>query len=261
MESSMARRAGGKGGKQRGVVAELATPLQGYLAQSKDLFHSLVFVLPIFILYQIGVLFTGGVQNGVDFATGPMMALVQGDLLHYVLLNLGIFAVYVGGIFYMRHNHQLEIRIWPWLMAESAVYATLLGGVIIWLMEALGMGALLASGGYEPGVVQALVISLGAGLYEETVFRLIGVSGVLAVARRLMPDVASWALALGVVVASSFVFSAVHHVGSMGDPLTLGVFMFRFIAGMVLALLYYARGFAVAVYTHAFYDILVLVFR
>jgi hypothetical protein len=56
-------------------------------------------------------------------------------------------------------------------------------------------------------------------------------------------------------------FSAVHHLGPYGDKLLLGVFTFRVLAGLLFGLLFWFRGFAVAVYTHALYDVLVLVFR
>jgi len=63
-------------------------------------------------------------------------------------------------------------------------------------------------------------------------------------------------LAFGI---SSFIFSAVHHIPPYGDPLHLDVFTFRFLAGICFGLLFWFRGFAVAAYTHALYDIYVLV--
>ena len=67
-------------------------------------------------------------------------------------------------------------------------------------------------------------------------------------------------MALGwAAVASSLLFSAVHYVGPYADAWTPFSFAFRFLAGMVFAALYAVRSFAVAVYTHALYDVLVLV--
>ena len=66
------------------------------------------------------------------------------------------------------------------------------------------------------------------------------------------------AVALGV---SSFLFSAAHHIPPYGDPLQLGVFTFRLLAGVFFGLLFWFRGFAVAAYTHALYDIYVLILR
>jgi len=67
-------------------------------------------------------------------------------------------------------------------------------------------------------------------------------------------DSAAWLAAIG----SAVVFSAFHYVGSLADPFTWNSFVFRAMAGLVLAGLYVARGFAVAVYTHAFYDLFLL---
>jgi hypothetical protein len=60
---------------------------------------------------------------------------------------------------------------------------------------------------------------------------------------------------------SSAAFSAVHHLGPLGDPLAVWIFVFRMLAGVLFGLLFWFRGFAVAVYTHAIYDVIVLVFR
>jgi membrane protease YdiL (CAAX protease family) len=72
-----------------------------------------------------------------------------------------------------------------------------------------------------------------------------------------------WSDMRSVLVAlliSSFLFSAIHYVGEMADPFTVFSFVYRFLAGMLFAGLYAARSFAVAVWTHALYDVLVLVF-
>jgi membrane protease YdiL (CAAX protease family) len=63
------------------------------------------------------------------------------------------------------------------------------------------------------------------------------------------------------LIVSSVLFSAMHHIPPYGDPLQLGVFVFRILAGCFFGLVYWFRGFAVAVYTHALYDIYVLLVR
>jgi hypothetical protein len=62
-------------------------------------------------------------------------------------------------------------------------------------------------------------------------------------------------------LVSSALFSAAHHVGPLGDPLRLGVFTYRMLAGIVFGLIFWFRGFAVAVYTHALYDMYVMLLR
>ena len=108
-------------------------------------------------------------------------------------------------------------------------------------------------------MVTRIVMSVGAGVHEELVFRLVLFGGISAALMRWR----GWSARRSGLVAllvSSLSFSAVHYVGSKSDPFTLFSFSYRFVAGMLFAGLYATRSFAVAVYTHALYDVLVLVF-
>jgi hypothetical protein len=67
--------------------------------------------------------------------------------------------------------------------------------------------------------------------------------------------VAGWA-----VVAAS-VFAGWHYVGALGDPWSLQTFVFRAVCGLVLTAIFAFRGFAPAVWTHALYDVWVMVIR
>ena len=67
-----------------------------------------------------------------------------------------------------------------------------------------------------------------------------------------------WVAITVALLVSSVLFSAMHHIPPYGDPPQLGVFMFRVLAGCFFGLIYWLRGFAIAVYTHALYDIYVL---
>ena len=98
-----------------------------------------------------------------------------------------------------------------------------------------------------------LVVSLGAGLYEELLFRVLLVSGLIWLFRRvgLTPPARIGAA----ILASALIFSAFHYIGPYGDELTLGSFTFRAIAGVLLSGLYVARGFGIAAWTHALYDV------
>ena len=103
------------------------------------------------------------------------------------------------------------------------------------------------------------MLSLGAGLYEELLFRVILVSGLLLLARRVL----KWGPKLAntfAVAAGALIFSAFHYVGAYGDPLRLDSFVFRTIAGVAFSALYVFRGFGITAWTHALYDVLVLVF-
>jgi membrane protease YdiL (CAAX protease family) len=68
-------------------------------------------------------------------------------------------------------------------------------------------------------------------------------------------------VAIGVAaVCSALLFSLVHHLGPLGEPISAGPLLYRFFAGLFFVALFKLRNFAVAVYTHTIYDVFVLVF-
>jgi membrane protease YdiL (CAAX protease family) len=100
------------------------------------------------------------------------------------------------------------------------------------------------------------MISLGAGIYEELLFRVILVGALAAIGARAF----GWTTrTAGIVaaVAGALLFSAFHYIGPYGDPLELGSFTFRALAGLVFSGLYLTRGFGIAAWTHALYDVYV----
>jgi membrane protease YdiL (CAAX protease family) len=101
-----------------------------------------------------------------------------------------------------------------------------------------------------------VIMSLGAGVHEELVFRL-GLMGGATAALLLigLGRAASVSLAL---VASAVLFSAAHHAGPLGESFDQGVFVYRIMAGVVFGLIFYFRSLAHAVYAHFLYDLYVL---
>jgi len=59
-------------------------------------------------------------------------------------------------------------------------------------------------------------------------------------------------------LVGALIFSAVHYVGALGDAFTLSSFTFRFLFGLALNGIFLIRGFGVAAWTHALYDVLVV---
>lgn len=250
--------------KIKTASAPARTGLRKYLEDSKNLYTSLILIIPLFVLYQVGVMMTGGVRNGVDFMTDLMWLAAGSTQLNYLLLNLAILLVFAIFLFVRRKHASFNLKLWPLVLAESSVYAFFFGAAVIGAMSALGLDALLSTGDGSQiatmGIFSKFILSLGAGLYEELVFRLFLMGGMFWAGVRLL-NFPRWLSALTALIVSSLIFSAIHHVGSMGEPFVLGTFMFRVFAGMLLAAIFHLRGFAVAVYTHAIYDVIVLIFR
>lgn len=231
---------------------------RGYFEESRDLLNSVVLILPLFVAYQIGVLSTGGVKNGVDFVTDVLHAITGGDTSIYLAINGAVLLVLFALVFVLRSRGHFRPKTFPWVLVESTVYAVFFGAGVFNLARLFGVSGLLAIG--EMSATQKLVLSIGAGLYEELVFRLALMGGLVLLFERAVGLHRFFAGVLAVVI-SSVLFSAAHHVGSMGEAFTVSAFTYRFFAGVLFAIIFRVRGLAVVVYTHAIYDVIVLVLR
>jgi len=229
------------------------------LAARGNLLTSLVLVLPLLLIYEIGVLFTD-VMNGADFITQTLLRL--GGLRGFIAVQGALFLTVVGLALYLRQHQQFNLRVFLPVLLESGIYALTMGTLIIFVMvDLLHIDPRLAAGAApmaRAGFYDRLVLSIGAGVHEELVFRLILLGGLAEIGDRLFKLRRPVAVTLAFAV-SAVLFSAAHHLGPLGEPLRLGVFTYRVIAGLVFGALFQFRGFAIAVYTHALYDIYVLV--
>jgi hypothetical protein len=251
----------------------MTTPLSagkgGYFASSRAPRYSILFALPLLVLYEAlaAMLETpqGGMRNGAD-------ALFRGAFTAALGANgPAIFmaaVVLIGAAFVIadlrRARENLRPVYFPLMFAESAVLAVAFGLVIGTLTaRLLGAVHLLAAG--APQTIEQmswtarLMLSLGAGLYEELFFRVVLVSGLTA----LGVSAFGWtrrSSVLVAVIASAFIFSAFHYLPPYGDKLELASFTFRFFSGLAFSALYVVRGFGITAWTHALYDALLLLF-
>jgi membrane protease YdiL (CAAX protease family) len=227
----------------------------------RNLLTSLILVFPLFVIYQIGVLFTLPMLNGADFVTTLLFASLGLTLWGYLIFLAAVVLGFGLALVLLKRTQQFDGRVFLPVVLESIIYALTMGSLIVLVMtKVLGISPSLAAGLPEQGLLTRLVMSLGAGVYEETVFRLGLLSGCIVLFDKLL-GMTRWAAVLGAFLLSSVVFSLVHYLPPTGDPWSFGSFTFRMLAGMAFATLFELRGFAVAVYTHAFYDVFVLVLQ
>ncbi len=236
--------------------------------------YSLTFAFPLLVAYE-ALAFTlshdslAGVRNGADVLLKSVFVLLGGrnGLLAFgaLLVGTGIALVWRD----RRRSGPIEGRVFLGMIVESVVYAlgfglvvgTLTGLLLRGLRTAVDAAPLTAAlvthlvpelG--RTGLATQLMISLGAGIYEELLFRVLLVGGLAWTGRRLFGWGAGgsglFATALGALV-----FSAFHYVGPYGDRLELSSFAFRAIAGLLFSGLYLLRGFGITAWTHALYDV------
>lgn len=216
-----------------------------------DPLTSLVLTIPVFLVYHLGILFVD-LRNGADLVTGAMLSILDRSVLGYVGLTvgvaLGLFAV--GSR--LRRAHEIDRRALVTVMSESAIWAGLMmivvGGIVARLFHA-------QIGGMSLGVLDRVVMAAGAGFHEELLFRAMLFGGGAWLVKQATGSRTGAELIVAPIAAT--IFSAAHYVGPLGDAFTLTSFVFRALAGLWFTLVFRLRGFAVAVYTHALYDLFV----
>jgi hypothetical protein len=145
---------------------------------------------------------------------------------------------------------------WFGMFLESAVFAAALWALsrnFLPLLDRVGLPT--QDVGFQPVATAQVVRFVGAGIYEEVLFRL-GLYGVLVMLIRMafVPKLLAVPLA---GVLGALAFAAAHHLGPAGEPMSTPVFLFRAAAGLIFTGVFAARGLGVAVGAHAGYNILV----
>jgi hypothetical protein len=237
--------------------------MTSYLAAARHPWACLLFLLPLLAAYEAGVVWLGGanpsaLRNGAD-------AWLRWGLERYGFGQLYAAPAIVLGVFVLRAVAERKTRPKEpvatlfGMLVESAAFA-----VVLWafsrnfpaILQQLGVMLNVPAVQFRQPAAAQLVTYVGAGIYEEVIFRL-GLFSVAVFLLRLVlfPTVVAVPVAgLGAAVT----FAAAHHVGANGEwPINPMVFAFRLIAGVYFTAIYVARGFGVAVGAHAGYDILV----
>ncbi len=229
-------------------------PFARHFAGRIDGLTSAILVFPLFATYQLGIL-TGRGQNGVDFVTRLLIDLVAHDVASYLTTLAAMLVVYGAIVVLLRRTGTFDPRVFVPMLAESAFYALSMGSIILFVLSraARFVPGLAVGAGANP--LDVLVISAGAGFHEELIFRVVLMGGMAWLLAGLTGRRRAWLAAL---VLSSLLFSLAHHIGPMGEPFRFTAFVYRFMAGVFFALVYQVRGFAVAAWTHALYDVYVL---
>jgi len=228
---------------------------EGATAPPSGPWADLALTLPIFIGYHLGVIFLP-VRNAADVVTRELVSLANHSMLAYGGLTLAIGAVFVGVLVSLGRGKALRWERFALVAAEGIAYAITLRLVAGYVVGRLFLGPV------DHDAFSGLVMSLGAGFYEEIAFRVLLFSWGAKLFHLLFPIAIPFKaklVTLGWAVVAAGIFSGWHYVGALGDSFDARSFVFRWVAGLIFTVIYFFRGFAPAVWTHALYDIWVLV--
>jgi hypothetical protein len=248
-----------------------ATPAQsGYWEESARPLAGLVFVAPLLLTYEAGVLWLGpdAIRNAADVW---LRSLLDGlGFTQYFLLPGITCGLLLAWHYLARQPWRLNGSVLYGMAFESLAFGFLLVLVAGWqgrLFASLlpACAADVAEG--EPSLAAVVIAYLGAGIYEEVLFRLLLLSTAAGVCRWAgLSWRAGWVLG---AMATSLLFAAAHYrfdvtlfgwqiAAGYGEVFTWSTFAFRLLAGLTFSTLFLLRGFGVTVGTHAAYDLFTL---
>jgi len=232
--------------------------------------YSVVFALPLLLAYEALAAALAGprsasqVRNGADVLLKEAFIAVAGrnGPLIFIAAVIGIGIWFVARDI-KRSGQGLRPVVFGAMLAESialaAIFGIVIGTITMKLLGSLHMLAIAGPGGPIASMSWGtrLMLSLGAGLYEELLFRVLLVSALAAGARTLFGFGTKGAGVFATLVGA-FIFSAFHYIGPFGDPFRLTSFTFRAISGVAFSALYLLRGFGITAWTHSLYDAFLL---
>lgn len=240
-------------------TAPVVSAPRNYWMLTRTATYSFWAALPLFLLYEvlISVVNQGAltqVRIGAELWLKQVLVNLGGTGLHMLALVVVLIGV---GILYYERKKDIPLRLpyFGWMILESVGYAIVLGFAV-----GITVGTLfnmMVPQAVEHGFWTQFALSLGAGLYEELFFRVLLVGGLFWLLNRLMKN-RTRAYIISALVGA-LLFSWVHYIGSLGDTFTFSSFTFRFLFGLALNALYLIRGFGVAAWTHALYDVLIAI--
>lgn len=241
----------------------------GYWRLSMAPLHILAFLLPLIVVYEIGSILY--LQN----STGDMRTVSAWRMLSRFFDVFGASSFHLPAITLV-----VVLLLWhvlnrdPWRIRPGVLIGMALESCVL-MIPLLVLGLILDSKDRSDGLIalqqsqidirafswqERLTLSIGAGLYEELVFRLVLITAVHTVLCDFM-KVARTTSAVVACVVSALAFAFYHDVSLTGlrSGTNISSAIFLTAAGLYFGGLFLVRGFGIVVATHALYDIVVLV--
>ena len=225
-----------------------------YVYTSRTPLYGCILVFPLLTVYEILVLKLKQTQmreirNGADVMLRNLLEYLGVNAMFtcsaILLGGILIFIIYLG----LKNKKRLQFRYFGYMIIESAILALLFGLV---MGKISSLFTLSVNQGSTLGT--RVLLSIGAGIYEEFVFRVLILSGLIIIFIRIFHVKPATAI-LNATILSSCSFAIFHYIGPGKDLFNVHSFLFRLLAGLVFGVLYVLRGFGVAAYIHTFYDL------
>ena len=226
-----------------------------YFYYTKNNIVSLFFIFPFFLMYEIlsSILFDESnyiIRNSADIIFRDILSIITNNtfLTFNSLLLIGISAYLI--INYNKTEDNFNLLFMFLMFIEGVV----LGIILVFLLN--GFDFLNLNYDYYLYDYNFMFYScLGAGIWEEILFRFIFLNLFILISSKFFSKYSSLTISIFV---SSLLFSFFHYIGSLGDVFILYTFIIRLFGGIYLSIVYLYRGLGISMISHIIYDFILV---
>jgi membrane protease YdiL (CAAX protease family) len=248
---------------------------QTYWDRSKQPLEILALVAPLVVIYEIGLVWAlraerGTITNRAHEGLLRLFDAVGIDIMVMALPAAAVVVVLVTWQFLSRMPWSLHLPTIGLMAIESAaaalplaVFALVIArsgsawasmAAVVSVAEPAGAGA----GPETLGLLGKISLAIGAGIYEELIFRMALISLLHTLFVDAMRIGERWGTGIAIAI-SAVLFAIYHPLGAVGGGIDWSRATFFVGAGAYFGVLYVMRGFGIAVGAHAAYDLLAVV--
>ncbi|HET6249434.1 MAG TPA: CPBP family intramembrane glutamic endopeptidase [Tepidisphaeraceae bacterium] len=243
----------------------LPTP-DGYLQQATLPLPALVVLLPLILIYEVGTQYLttaalhGQEQQIIAFSKMQQFFRLFGATGRH-MPAMAVVGMLLGWHIARKDVWKVNLSTMGGMIVESVVLGLpllLLAYLVNHYFPLIGLQAAEGWPKMDRSTLDRLIMDVGAGVYEEFVFRLALFALLSFILKDLFRfrDRASYPL---MVLISGLLFS-LYHYWSPTEHFVFRIFAFRMLAGIYFSVIFMFRGFGVTALSHCSYDVVITLF-
>ena len=229
-----------------------------YFRNTQNILVSLIFIFPFVILYEIICFFyfkgkNYQIRNSADIIIRDFFNFfgsLSDEIYAITLLAILLFIYFINKS--NNKNFFINYRYLLFMFVEGVLF----GFLLLILLNDISI-FYNARDIYQSNLLLNLYLCIGAGIWEEILFRLLLFSSMYKFLNIVFKKDKIFPLFLSFLL-SSILFSLFHYIGNNADIFNFNTFIIRSIGGLLLCILYYYRGFGIAVISHISYDFILV---
>ena len=227
-----------------------------YFSYTRNSTISLMFIFPFFLMYEILAYFLFDtsdyvIRNSADIIFRDIFEIITNNTL--ITYNGLLLILIFSFIFYNFKNKSPKFTLsYIFFMFIEGIFFGLL---LVFILNGFSVFNYSQQNYFFIDYSFMFYSCLGAGIWEEILFRYLLLSSLIKVFKKIIDKYSSIILSIFI---SALLFSMFHYIGSLGDVFNIYTFIVRFVGGIYLGIIYLYRGLGISMISHIIYDFILV---